>query len=179
MFLTLMAAAATTCQPSACYEPPIVPAFYHQLWSRAAQGGVRAICLARFRRAQADGADRYARSNGGIPLEGLIKMVPDPKWEVLRTVRRRRPRRPAVRFQRPRQAHRLCDADTLRVQDCQDRRALDAVEGPRRNRSTRSRGFKNGVLSVHCPAASMPSGAVRVSGRGCAETRASSCCTLG
>ena len=130
MFLTMMAAAAATCQPSAATNREIVQAFYHQaLVEKQPKAAFEQFVSPDFveHKPMVPAGTRAATAEF---LEGLIKMVPDPKWEVLRTVAEGDLVVLHVRFTPAPGAPAYAIADFFRVQDCKIVEHWDAVEGP-------------------------------------------------
>jgi predicted SnoaL-like aldol condensation-catalyzing enzyme len=130
MFLTMMAAAAATCQPSTATHREIVQGFYHQaLVEKQPRAAFEKYASPDFveHKPSVPTGTREATAEF---LEGLIKIVPDPQWEVLRTVAEGDLVVLHVSFTPARGAPAYAIADIFRVQDCKIVEHWDAVEGP-------------------------------------------------
>jgi predicted SnoaL-like aldol condensation-catalyzing enzyme len=130
MFLTMMAAAAAACQPSTATNRAIVDAFYRQaLVEKQPKAAFEKYVAADFveHKPSVPTGTREATAEF---LEGLIKEVPDPKWEVLRSVAEGDLVVLHVRFTPAPGAPAYAIADFFRVKDCKIVEHWDAVEGP-------------------------------------------------
>ena len=130
MFLTMLAATATTCQPSTATHREIVQAFYHQaLIEKQPKGAFEKYVSPDFVEHKPDVANGTREATAEF-LDGLIKDMPDPKWEVLRTVAEGDLVALHIRFTPAPGAPAYAIADFFRVKDCKIVEHWDAVAGP-------------------------------------------------
>ena len=130
MFLAMMAATATACQPGPSTNRAIVTAFYHQaLIEKRPKAAFAKYVSPDFVEHKPDVAQGTREATAEF-LDGLIKEMPDPKWEVLRTVAEDDLVALHVRFTPAPGAPAYAIADFFRLKDCKIVEHWDAVAGP-------------------------------------------------
>ena len=130
MFLAVMAAAATTCQPGAATNRAVVEAFYRQaLVEKHPKAAFGKHVSPDFVEHKPD-VPGGTRETTAAFLDELIKQMPDPKWEVLRTVAEGDLVVLHVRFTPAPGAPSYAIADFFRLKDCKIVEHWDAVAGP-------------------------------------------------
>ena len=128
--MMLAAASAATCQPGPAANRKLVEDFYAEaLIGRRPKAAFEKYMAPDFVEHKPDvpGGTRAATAEF---LDGLIREVPDPKWEVLRTVAEGDLVVLPVRFTPAPGAPAYAIADFFRVRDCKIVEHWDAVEGP-------------------------------------------------
>jgi predicted SnoaL-like aldol condensation-catalyzing enzyme len=130
MILAMMAATATTCQPGTATNRAIVEAFYHQaLVEKQPKPAFEKYVSPDFVEHKPDVANGTRDATAEF-LDGLIREMPDPKWEVLRTVAEGDLVALHVRFTPAPGAPAYAIADFFRLKDCKIVEHWDAVAGP-------------------------------------------------
>jgi predicted SnoaL-like aldol condensation-catalyzing enzyme len=129
MFLAMMAAAAT-CEPSTVTNRAIVEAFYRRaLVEKQPRAAFEEYVAPAFVEHKPDVPNGTREATAAF-LDALIKEMPDPKWEVLRTIAEGDFVALHVRFTPAPDAPAYAIADFFRVKDCKIVEHWDAVAGP-------------------------------------------------
>ena len=131
MVLAMLAAAnAATCQPSAATNRRIVSDFYREaLIDKQPKAAFAKYVAEDFIEHKPD-VPHGTREATADYLDGLIKAMPDPKWEVLRTVADGDLVSLHARFTPAPGAPPYAIADFFRVKDCKIVEHWDVVAGP-------------------------------------------------
>ena len=126
----LAAAAAATCQPSAAAHRKLVADFYGEaLIQKQPKAAFEKYVAADFVEHKPD-VPHGTREATAEYLDGLIKEMPDPKWEVLRIVADDDLVSLHARFTPARGAPPYAIADFFRIKDCKIVEHWDVVAGP-------------------------------------------------
>ena len=130
MLIAFMAAAAATCQPSATAHRQLVADFYKQaLIDKQPKAAFAKYMAPDFVEHKPD-VPLGTREAAADYLDGLIKEMPDPKWEVLRIVAEGDLVALHARFTPAAGAPAYAIADFFRLKDCKIVEHWDAVAGP-------------------------------------------------
>ena len=130
MILMALAAAAAACEPSPAANRQIVSDFYREaLVDKQPKAAFAKYMAADFIEHKPD-VPVGTREAAAAFIEGLIKEVPDPKWEVLRIVAEGDLVALHARFTPAAGAPPYAIADFFRLKDCKIVEHWDVVAGP-------------------------------------------------
>ena len=130
MFLALVAATTTSCQPGTSTNRAVVEAFYHRaLIEKQPKAAFQEYVSPEFVEHKPDVPNGTREATAEFLVE-LIKGMPDPKWKVLRSVAEGDLVALHVQFTPAPDAPAYAIADFFRLKDCKIVEHWDAVAGP-------------------------------------------------
>jgi predicted SnoaL-like aldol condensation-catalyzing enzyme len=130
LILASAAAASPTCEPNAATHRTIVEAFYREaLIEKRPRSAFARYVAPEFIEHKPDVPSGTREATAEF-LDGLIKAMPDPKWEVLRIVSEGDLVALHARFTPAPSAPAYAIADFFRLKDCKIVEHWDVVAGP-------------------------------------------------